>query len=120
MPSPRGLVSGATKIRPSSAQAARYSPFSVTLACVQVRPDKYQTTGSFPICPACGGRNTEKAISHRQALDSCFTTSCRPPWDLFSETTSIALPFVMLNLFQHPLWRRKQPFTKIDPETSSG
>ena len=29
--SPRGDVSGAMKIMPSSAQAARYSPFSVTL-----------------------------------------------------------------------------------------
>jgi hypothetical protein len=38
-------VSGATKIRPSSAQARRYSPLSVTLAWVQVRPDRYQTTG---------------------------------------------------------------------------
>jgi len=27
---------------------------------------------------------------------------------------------VMLNWFQHPLWKRTQPFTKMDPETSSG
>ena len=43
----RGLVSGATRISPSSAQALRNSPFSVTLAWVQVRPERYQTTGSL-------------------------------------------------------------------------
>ena len=53
-PSPRGLVSGATKINPSAAQALRNSPFSVTLAWVQVRPERYQTTGSLAP-PACGG-----------------------------------------------------------------
>ena len=29
-------------------------------------------------------------------------------------------PSVMLNLFQHPCWRSQPPFTKMDPETSSG
>src|SRR3546814_17403333 len=43
--SPRGVVSGATKIRPRSAHARRYSPFSVTFAWVQVSPERYQTTG---------------------------------------------------------------------------
>jgi hypothetical protein len=27
---------------------------------------------------------------------------------------------VMLNLFQHPFRRSAEPFTKMDPETSSG
>ena len=40
----------------------RYSPFSVTLAWVQVRPDRYQTTGSFAPS-AWGGTNTENVIS---------------------------------------------------------
>ena len=38
--SPRGEVSGARKAIPCAAQAARYSPFSITLAWVQVRPDR--------------------------------------------------------------------------------
>src|SRR6476661_4894345 len=75
-------------MRPCSAQAARYSPFSVTFACVHVRPDRYQTTGSLASRSAWGGRKIEKVMSVEVALDACFTTSCRPPCDLFSETVS--------------------------------
>src|SRR5438270_9429714 len=85
---PRGLVSGATKIRPSSAHALRNSPFSVTFAWVQVRPDRYQTTGSFAPSSACGGRKIEKVMSVDVAVEAWRTTSCRPPCDLFSETIS--------------------------------
>ena len=54
-------VVSATKIKPSSAQALQNSPFSVTLACVQVRPERYQTTGS--LTPFCyGGTKTEKVM----------------------------------------------------------
>src|SRR5690242_7577968 len=73
---------------PCSAQVARYSPFSVTLACVQVRPDRYQTIGSFTPLSAWGGRKIENVMSVEVALDACFTTSCRPPCDLLSETIS--------------------------------
>src|SRR5260370_29428667 len=75
------------KIRPSSAQAARYSPFSVTLAWVQVRPDRYQTTGSLP-APAWGGRKIEKVMLVEVADEAWRTTSCRPPCDLASLTIS--------------------------------
>src|SRR5260221_2601555 len=76
------------KINPCSAQAARYSPFSVTLAWAQVSPDKYQTTGSFPPRSACGGRKIDQVMSVEVAVDAWRTTSCRPPCDLVSETTS--------------------------------
>ena len=88
--SPRGLVSGATKISPCSAQAARYSPFSVTLAWVQVRPDRYQTTGSFAAA-RLRGRKIENAISVPVAAEACLTTSCRPPWDLTSGRSPASL-----------------------------
>jgi hypothetical protein len=88
--SPCGLVSGATKISPCCAQAARYSPFSVTLECVQVRPDRYQTTGKFAPSSACGGRKIEKVMPVAVALDAWRITSCRPPCDLFSLRISIA------------------------------
>jgi hypothetical protein len=46
---------------PCSAQAARNSPFSVTLAWVQVRPERYHSTGSF--APSAWlGTKTEKVI----------------------------------------------------------
>ena len=46
---------------PASAQAARYSPFSVTLAWVQVSPDKYHSNGIGPSTPP--GTNAEKIMS---------------------------------------------------------
>src|SRR4051812_19908763 len=75
-------------MRPWSAQAARYSPFSVTLALVQVRPDRYQTIGSLPPPSAWGGRKIEKVMSVDVAADAWRTTSWRPPCDFVSETTS--------------------------------
>src|SRR6476469_6792191 len=84
------------KISPCSAQAARYSPFSVTLAWVQVRPDKYQTIVSFPPLAACGGRKIEKTMSVDVAADAWRTTSCRPPCDLFSETISRLTALIVL------------------------
>ena len=50
-----GLVSGQTMMRPSSEARRRYSPFSMTLAWVQVRPDRYHRTGTRP-CSAISGR----------------------------------------------------------------
>jgi phosphoribosylcarboxyaminoimidazole (NCAIR) mutase len=47
-------AAGATNTIPASAQARRYSPLSMTLACVQVRPDRYQSTGSRAPS-SCGG-----------------------------------------------------------------
>ena len=87
--SPRGLVSGATKISPSSAQAARYSPFSVTLAWVQVRPDRYQTTGSFsPARPAAAKRSRKSCPcrsprTHASRPAAARRAPCSPkrsPW----------------------------------------
>lgn len=40
-----GEVSGATRMMPFFAEARQYSPFSITLACVQVRPDRYPIIG---------------------------------------------------------------------------
>src|SRR3546814_5866622 len=54
--------SGATKIRPRSAHARRYSPFSVTFAWVQVSPERYQTTGRL-LPGAWTGTKTENVIS---------------------------------------------------------
>ena len=39
---------------------------------------------------------------------------------LLNMRVELITPAVMLNLFQHPWWRRTQPFSKMDPETSSG
>ena len=61
--SPRGEVSGAMKIIPALAQAARYSPFSVTLAWVQVSPDRYHSTGNGSPRSTCGGMNRLKVMS---------------------------------------------------------
>src|SRR6185369_5591463 len=66
-----------------------YSPFSVTFAWLQVSPDKYHTTGRSLPLSACGGKKIEKVMSVDVAADACFTTSCRPPWDLLSETISM-------------------------------
>src|SRR3546814_5679471 len=66
--SPRGLVSGATKTTPCAAQAARYSPFSVTLAWVQVSPDRYQSTGNRAPS-SCAGTNTAKVMSVPVAVE---------------------------------------------------
>src|SRR3546814_20931804 len=60
--SPRGEVSGATKIRPRSAHARRYSPFSVTFAWVQVSTERYQTTGGL-LPGAWTDTTTENVIS---------------------------------------------------------
>src|SRR4028119_2200028 len=87
--SPRGDVSGATKMRPSSAQARRYSPLSVTLAWVQVRPERYQTTGQGAPSSACGGTKTEKVMSVPVQRLACLTTCCVPPWARGMETVSI-------------------------------
>ena len=43
----RKRLSGATKMIPCRVQAARNSPFSMTFAWVQVRPERYHSTGSF-------------------------------------------------------------------------
>ena len=40
----------------------RYSPLSITLAWVQVRPERYHSTGSFAPA-ACSGTKTAKVIS---------------------------------------------------------
>ena len=48
---------------PASAQAARNSPFSVTLAWVQVRPDRYQMSGTGSPFSGWGGMNNEKVMS---------------------------------------------------------
>jgi len=54
---------------PASAQAARNSPFSVTLAWVQVSPDRYHSTGNF--APASwSGTNAENTMSVVVALDA--------------------------------------------------
>ena len=42
----------------------------MTLAWVQVRPDKYQTTGSFAPFSACGGRKIEKIMSVEVAANA--------------------------------------------------
>ncbi|KQM87273.1 hypothetical protein ASE67_05975 [Sphingomonas sp. Leaf23] len=62
-------MSGAMKAMPCSAQAARNSPLSVTLAWVQVRPERYQSTGAR--CPSfSGGTNTENVMVVPVAVDS--------------------------------------------------
>ncbi len=94
MPSPRGLVSGHTTIRPSSAAARRYSPLSITLAWVQVRPERYQSTGQGPSA-ACGGTNTAKVISHPVVAASWEHTNCVPPCDLAVEIVFIGLLLVI-------------------------
>src|SRR5690606_12780216 len=73
------------------AHAARNSPFSVTLACVQVSPERYQTTGSFAPS-ACGGTNTEKTMSVADATERCLYTPCTPPWErLVDRDSSVAI-----------------------------
>src|SRR5438552_2427754 len=57
-------------MRPCSAQAARYSPFSVTVAGVQVRPDRYETMGSRARFSACAGRKIERRMSREVAADA--------------------------------------------------
>src|SRR5258708_30660032 len=75
------------KINPSSAHASRNSPFSVTLAWVQVRPDKYQTTGSF--APSwCGGTKTEKVMLVPVSRLACLETPWTPSNHRFVETVS--------------------------------
>ena len=86
-PSPRGLVSGATKIRPSSAQAARYSPFSVTLAWVQVRPDRYQTTGSFAAAPPAAAGRSRRSCRSPVAADAWRDDQLPPAVRLGSRRT---------------------------------
>src|SRR6185437_820699 len=68
----------------------RYSPFSVTLAWVQVSPDRYHTTGSLAPS-ACGGTNTEKVIAVLVSRLWCRYTPCTPPCDRFCETVSMAM-----------------------------
>src|SRR5688572_30740069 len=87
-------------IRPSSAAMRRYSPFSMTLACVQVSPERYQRTGQGSLM-AFGGAKTAKVISHLQASDSCAYTPCMPPKAVAWEMMFIFdLPFLGL-----PPWR---------------
>ena len=69
----------------------RYSPFSMTLAWVQVRPERYQSTGQGRSV-ACGGRKTAKVISVPQTCDSCEKTPCIPPKAVFSEMMFIVIP----------------------------
>src|SRR3954453_22611704 len=76
-------------MRPCSAHAARYSPFSVTFAWVQVSPDRYQRTGSFAPLSACGGRKMERVMSVEVAAGAGGTPSSPPPCDMLSEMMSI-------------------------------
>ncbi|MNE99421.1 hypothetical protein D3C80_1980990 [compost metagenome] len=71
-------------ISPSSAAMRRYSPFSMTLAWVQVRPDRYHSTGRRSVI-AWGGTNTAKVISHWVVCESWENTPCMPPNAVFWE-----------------------------------
>src|SRR3546814_20216917 len=71
--------SGATKIRPRSAHARRYSPFSVTFAWVQVSPERYQTTGRL-LPGAWTGTKTENVISVPVLVEACLSTLWTTPW----------------------------------------
>ena len=90
-------MSGATKIMPSSARALRNSPFSVTLAWVQVSPDRYQTTGYF-VSLRRGGTNTENVVAVRVSKLSCLYTPCIPRCDRASDGVSIAIFFEVLEV----------------------
>jgi len=71
MPVSRGLVSGITSMRPSS-DATRCAPaLTVKFSAVQVRPDRYQSTGTGPFS-ACGGRYTANVIVPLQTCEACL------------------------------------------------
>src|SRR3546814_4041984 len=69
--SPRGDVAAATKIRPGSAHARRYSTFSVTFAWMKVSPERYQTTGRL-LPGAWTGTKTENVISVPVLVEACL------------------------------------------------
>jgi hypothetical protein len=70
MPVSRGLVSGVTSIRPSSA-AMRWAPaLMANVSSVQVSPARKKSTGTGPNA-ACGGTNTPNFIGRPISVDAC-------------------------------------------------
>ena len=60
----------------------------MTLAWVQVSPDRYHSTGTGPFS-ACGGTKTAKVIGQPVVFASCRYTPWTPPWERAFETVSM-------------------------------
>ena len=60
----------------------------IAFSCVQLSPERNQSTGTGPSC-ASSGRNRPKVMSPPQASEACEYTPCTPLNTRFSEIVFI-------------------------------